>query len=287
MVIDSWPRSAGAPPARPRHRPRVAATASALLATSVVCGALAVALAQRAFSLVSDSPVLTIDACVELVVTGVGALVACWLAGSTLLALGCLAVRLVGSSWRLGERLVHRCAPAIVRRALVVVVSASVGLGVASGASAGTPAPTPSPTSVSADVSMSADDLGWAITTPAAADVSPITDTPPPAPSTEPAPVVEPTPHPPAASAAAPATAPAAPATTTPSPDPRRVVVVAGDTLWAIAARHLGPDATDAEIAASWPRWFHANSAVIGADPGLIRPGQVLTAPDAQGEATS
>jgi hypothetical protein len=57
-----------------------------------------------------------------------------------------------------------------------------------------------------------------------------------------------------------------------------------GDSLWLIAARRLGPDATDADIAATWPRWYAANHGVIGADPDLIIPGQVLTAPD---EATS
>lgn len=57
------------------------------------------------------------------------------------------------------------------------------------------------------------------------------------------------------------------------------VEVRRGDTLWDIAARHLGPDATPAQIAAEWPRWHAANRAVIGSDPGLIRPGQVLTPP--------
>ncbi len=56
-------------------------------------------------------------------------------------------------------------------------------------------------------------------------------------------------------------------------------VVRPGDTLWGIAQAHLD-DATDAEIAAEWPRWHTTNRAVIGADPHLIRPGQVLLAPD-------
>lgn len=59
----------------------------------------------------------------------------------------------------------------------------------------------------------------------------------------------------------------------------RSVVVTRGDTLWAIAARHLGPQATDQDVAAHWPRWYAANRAVIGDDPDLILPGQVLTAP--------
>ncbi|MBB2922939.1 LysM peptidoglycan-binding domain-containing protein [Cellulomonas cellasea] len=59
------------------------------------------------------------------------------------------------------------------------------------------------------------------------------------------------------------------------------VVVAAGDSLWRIAQRALGPDATDQEVAAEWPRWYAANADVIGADPDLVVPGQVLRAPGA------
>lgn len=65
--------------------------------------------------------------------------------------------------------------------------------------------------------------------------------------------------------------------TVDPRPD---VVVQRGDTLWTIAARHLGPGASDAEIAQAWPAWFDANRGVIGDDPDLILPGQVLRAPE-------
>ena len=58
-----------------------------------------------------------------------------------------------------------------------------------------------------------------------------------------------------------------------------RLTVRRGDSLWSIAARHLGPGASDAEIAHEWPRWFAANAAVIGDDPDLILPGQQLAAP--------
>ncbi|MFC8922745.1 LysM peptidoglycan-binding domain-containing protein [Cellulosimicrobium sp. NPDC057127] len=59
------------------------------------------------------------------------------------------------------------------------------------------------------------------------------------------------------------------------------VVVLRGDTLWAIAARALPADASDADVAAAVERWHAANVDVIGADPDLIRPGQVLVAPSA------
>ncbi|MEU4196350.1 LysM peptidoglycan-binding domain-containing protein [Kribbella sp. NPDC026611] len=60
---------------------------------------------------------------------------------------------------------------------------------------------------------------------------------------------------------------------------PGRVVVREGDSLWAIAARELGPGASNAEIAARWPDWYAVNRRLIGPDPELILPGQVLRVP--------
>ena len=57
------------------------------------------------------------------------------------------------------------------------------------------------------------------------------------------------------------------------------VEVRPGDSLWTIVARHLGPGATDLDIAAAWPSWYEANAGTIGADPDLIRPGQLLVPP--------
>jgi hypothetical protein len=57
------------------------------------------------------------------------------------------------------------------------------------------------------------------------------------------------------------------------------VVVRPGDSLWAIAARHLPGRPTDAEIAQEWPRWYAANRGVIGPDPAVVRPGQHLVVP--------
>ncbi|MFB6719495.1 LysM peptidoglycan-binding domain-containing protein [Kribbella sp. NPDC056345] len=58
-----------------------------------------------------------------------------------------------------------------------------------------------------------------------------------------------------------------------------RVTVAAGETLWGLAARELGVQATDREIGARWLQWYAANRQVIGADPNLIVPGQVLRVP--------
>lgn len=58
------------------------------------------------------------------------------------------------------------------------------------------------------------------------------------------------------------------------------VVVHRGDTLWDIVRRQLGPNASDAEVADAWPAWHHANRTVIGDDPDLILPGQILRPPN-------
>src|SRR3954469_782654 len=61
-------------------------------------------------------------------------------------------------------------------------------------------------------------------------------------------------------------------------------VVVRGDCLWHIAADsllgQLGRLPTDGEVAAAVDAWWHANADVIGPDPDLLVPGQVLRAPD-------
>lgn len=59
------------------------------------------------------------------------------------------------------------------------------------------------------------------------------------------------------------------------------VVVRRGDTLWSIAATHLGPEATELEIAHAWPRWYAVNRSVIGGDPALLLPGMQLAPPPA------
>jgi nucleoid-associated protein YgaU len=68
-----------------------------------------------------------------------------------------------------------------------------------------------------------------------------------------------------------------------PVEDRGEVVVHRGDSLWSIAARHLGPGATDSEVADAWPRWFAANRDVVGPDPDRLLPGQVLRAPEVVG----
>lgn len=70
---------------------------------------------------------------------------------------------------------------------------------------------------------------------------------------------------------------------TRPSPAQRTVdgalTVVRGDTLWSLAAAHLGPGATDEQIACAWPVWYELNRHVLPDGPHLLLPGQQLMVP--------
>ncbi|RYJ07635.1 MAG: LysM peptidoglycan-binding domain-containing protein [Actinomycetales bacterium] len=66
-------------------------------------------------------------------------------------------------------------------------------------------------------------------------------------------------------------------------PDARRVRTVTvrtGDTLWAIAADGLEPGADPSAVKRSVDLWHRSNLDVIGPDPDVLHPGQVLAAPD-------
>ncbi len=58
------------------------------------------------------------------------------------------------------------------------------------------------------------------------------------------------------------------------------IVVHRGDSLWSIAARHLPGDADPAQVERLWHQWYLTNRAVIGDDPNLILPGQILLPPN-------
>ena len=155
----------------------------------------------------------------------------------------------------------HLLAPASVRWAARTV------LGLAVGAASLTTAPV-----LAAPVVPPPIDLDWS---PA---VEPSASSPaPPAPTPTAA-----TPTPPA-----PRDAVTRPVLARPSAVPAgsQVVVRAGDSLWAIAARGLGPSASAREIAAAWPQWWRANQQQIGSNPDLIHPGAVLLRPATRGES--
>lgn len=99
------------------------------------------------------------------------------------------------------------------------------------------------------------------------------------------APPASPTPLPSATTQPGPTGTPTAPATTATAPTVAHTrTVVAGDTLWGLAAAELaaaGRPTTPARIADRWPAWWQANRAVIGDDPDLIHVGTLLAVPDA------
>jgi hypothetical protein len=76
---------------------------------------------------------------------------------------------------------------------------------------------------------------------------------------------------------------PAEPAPDWPAPADGDRVVLRGDCLWDIAAAHLtaedGSPPTDAVIVEAVTAWWTTNRSVIGPDPDLLLPGQVLHPP--------
>lgn len=210
-------------------------------------------------------------------VVAAGALVAGALAGVAL-TVGCAllvvagATRARGARHRRAEAWAARLTPAVLRRLLAAGVASSLGL-----AAVGGPA-------LAEEI-----DVGWQVTSPSADDAASAApgdgvagDGVPEGaagdgggvlPVAAAVPLAEPAPTGPAAAAPAPDPAERAPAA------PRTVVVRPGDCLWGIAAAHLPAGASDAEIAAAWPRLYAANRDVIGPDPDLIHPGQVLLIP--------
>ncbi len=90
-------------------------------------------------------------------------------------------------------------------------------------------------------------------------------------------------PAPPAPASASPAAASPAAVPDWPAPAPGAHVVLRGECLWSIAEADLrvrtGADPAPAAVAAAVQRWWAANAEVIGDDPDLLLPGQVLTPP--------
>ncbi|MGY1706337.1 LysM peptidoglycan-binding domain-containing protein [Geodermatophilus sp. SYSU D00697] len=121
---------------------------------------------------------------------------------------------------------------------------------------------------------------------PVTTSAGPVADWPDAAPAPVPS---TPAPSTPVPSTPVPSTpAPSAPASPDPAPDwplpaPGDHVVLRGECLWDIAAGHLrsdsGREPTAAEIVPAVHAWWQANAAVIGPDPDLLLPGQVLHPP--------
>ena len=256
------------------HRSASRPTATLTLG-AVVALAAAIALSLR---LVRIAPtdlgqLAQVDQLIELGALAIGSLVAWWLAVGIGAAAVCSIARGVGRRWSAGERYVAHHAPTVVRRLLAASIGAGVGLttamlpagaqpaepppdlGWVATAAVATDAATGAATDTATDTAMDgATAAATGLATDAPTDVATIAAPHTPAPAPEPAPAPAP-------------------------PPPDRVTVAPGDSLWAIAARRLGPDATAADIAAAWPTWYTQNRAVVGADPDQIRIGDVLVAP--------
>lgn len=219
-----------------------------------------VALATTAVAL--DRVPLTPARALTGTLAGLAAVGALWLLlGVALAALS----RLPGGLGRTADRAARALSPRLVRHVAVLVLGAGIGSGATGGAHAQPPATAVSAPQPDGAQSLAADP-GWAA---GGADIRAATV---PDPGWVPeAPRVRPQPD-------------VGVLTGRPAPVPSasaEVVVRRGDSLWAVAARHLGEGATDAQVAAEWPRWYARNRHVVGPDPDLLLPGQMLVAPDA------
>ena len=144
---------AGTRAPRPASHP-VLAGASGLWLGAASAATLGAWLGSRLDVLVHATGALQVDDMVELAALAAGVAVLGWLAVSCAVAALCLTARAAGGGWRRGEAWVHRWAPVVVQRAVVLAVGAGLGLSAATGASAsdaGLPAPSPAP-SLSATV---------------------------------------------------------------------------------------------------------------------------------------
>ncbi|MDX6258139.1 MAG: hypothetical protein QOJ11_4473 [Frankiales bacterium] len=184
-----------------------------------------------------------------------------------LLSLG-LAARLPGAGGRLARGAFRHLAPAVVRRAVEVMLGATTVLAVTTGAAqAAGPAPRPAVAQQGTITSP----LVTGLDRPASAE--PVVQAPVlglDRPAAEPARGIGLVTTVPTRSL-------------TPQAEPRRepatVTVHAGDSLWRIAARALPRGCGQQAIERAWHRWYAANRGVIGPDPDLLQPGQQLTPP--------
>lgn len=226
-------------------------------------------LAGQAHAVWHAPGVRTVDEVLGALVLAVGGAGAAWLALWTAVAAGALLTAGVrGTAAPVHRVLARRGTPRLVRRAL----TGALGLSLLAGGA---------PAMASTDGGPA--DLGWdaaAARTVAAADVASAGGV-----GAEPRTAPPHEPRTPAAIAQTAAPDPSPPADrrgpeAVSAPDPH--VVARGESLWSIAATHLGPGATDREIAAAWPRWYDANRAAVGDDPHHITPGLVLAPPAVQ-----
>ncbi|MEO6413671.1 MAG: LysM peptidoglycan-binding domain-containing protein [Pedococcus sp.] len=266
-------------------------TTAALAVLGAVQTLLCLALAAQ-WRLVQDPGPATLAEALTLVIVALAALLGAWLAATTVAA---VMAHLPGRLGDAADGWARAWAPAASRRVAAVLVGAVMGSAFAPGTALGDGPAVPSPGSPGLTPGFTATPPhrvtgkqgaeattrertqvgqrgpGFALTLPSSVESDspvPLDADPAPAPGWTPSRPVQ-RPHPDSG------------LVTGGSASHRAadVVVHRGDTLWDIARRHLGPDATEAEVAHAWPAWHEANRTVIGDDPDLIRPGQILRPP--------
>ena len=195
------------------------------------------------------------DWSLDLVLTGgiaaVAVLLGAWLALWSLISAICVAGAALGHRSRRLEGLIAVRGPALIRR--LVATAIGVGLTVTAGPAFAASDDASGSSSSSTNLSgqpTAITGLAWQNTSPASgAEGAGVPSSSVPVTSSQEAPAEE------------------------------TVVVQSGDSLWRIAAQHLPDGATRGEVTAAWPKWYDLNSDIIGADPGLILPGQELLKP--------
>lgn len=246
---------------------RLGAATVLLVLSSVLVARLLGAAWTSAWREVTAPGPAAVDELVTLVVSGLAAGLAAWFLGGVALE---LVARVPGRCGDVADRCSRRASPALARRTVALVLG--LGIGVGGGPAQATTVGTPDGSVVVATAKVTAaepaPDPGFA-----AAVVPVVAPTAPPAPE-------------PGFTPARPRVRPQADpgllgARVAPVPEEDvEVVVHRGDSLWSIAARRLGHGASDAEIDRSWRELFALNREVVGADPDLLLPGQLLRLPD-------
>ncbi|QCY32609.1 LysM peptidoglycan-binding domain-containing protein [Kocuria rosea] len=209
------------------------------------------------------------------------AVVAAWILAA---ALAVLAVLAGHHRWERLAGICGRCSPALLRRA----AATALGLQLLAAPAAVAVDP-PSPFwGAGASAQETAPAAEGTTSAPEETTPAPEAPGPAPAPGAGPRPGPDREPAPGGESAPAPSTAPdPCFPRTGPSVAERTVdgavTVVRGDTLWSLAAAHLGPEASDQQVARAWPRWYELNRPVLPDGPHRLLPGQRLVVPGAGG----
>lgn len=253
----------------------------------LVCGGI-VALAGRALAARSITQGMTsVEGFIGAAISVIGVVAVVWWVLTLLVAIASDLVLRRGPST--AARLAQRCTPAVMRRLAAALVGINLVAvpAVAHGAHPDPSSMERTSASVPLQVAQAHPPLmGNLRSLPAAAPASKVAASP----SWSPVPVAGTSATGPAEERAAvspgwkPAPMPTAGGMLAPTPmrsdlDGVAVVVVPGDSLWSIVERHLGPLSTAADVAEAWPAWYDTNRTIIGEDPSLLLPGQVLRAP--------